>query len=87
MRPEDFPAAIVDLWPENVLPNDVFLAMGSQWRVGMAGATGLDYGALPAVLKLMRVPKGERIDVFDCLRVMEAAALRVMHARGRSNRP
>jgi hypothetical protein len=50
-------------------------AMGTQWRVGMGGATGLDYGVLPHVLRLVGVPKREWPRVFDDLRVMEAAVL------------
>lgn len=33
----------------------VFLASGTQWRVGMGGATGLDYTAVRAVMGLLGV--------------------------------
>lgn len=49
--------------------------MGTQWRVGAAGATGLDYAALPVVMRLMNVPPGERAHVFEGVRVMEEAVL------------
>ena len=39
----------VELYPENILPMQVFFAMQTQWRIGMGGATGLDYTALPVV--------------------------------------
>lgn len=45
----------------------------------MGGPTGLDYGVLPAVLRMQAVPRAEWPDTFECLRVMEAEALRVMH--------
>ena len=81
MRPEDFPVAVIDLWPENVLPKDVFEAMGSQWRIGFAGPTGLDYGALTGVMRILRVPPDDEIDVFDAVRVMEGAALTMMNRK------
>jgi hypothetical protein len=49
--------------------------MGTQWRVGMAGATGLDYAALPAVMRFTGVPAKERSQVFEGIRVMEDAVL------------
>lgn len=52
--------------------------MSTQWRVGMAGATGLDYGALPHVMRLSGVPRKNWPDVFDGVRIMEDAALETM---------
>nr|WP_313658851.1 DUF1799 domain-containing protein [Achromobacter ruhlandii] len=81
VRPEDFPVAVIELWPENVMPKDVFEAMGSQWRFGFAGPTGLDYGALTGVMRILRVPRDDEIDVFDAVRVMEGAALTMMNRK------
>lgn len=53
----------------------VFIAMATQWRVGMAGAIGLDYAAIPAVLRLCAIPRARHADIFDDLRAMEAEAL------------
>lgn len=61
-----------------------FIAMATQWRAGPGGATGLDYGAVPVVLRLQGVPRGQWPGVFDDVRVMEAEALAVMH-KGKSN--
>ena len=59
-----------------MLPLQVFLALQTQWRYsGMGGATGLDYGALPAVFELLAVKKKQRGEVFESLRIMEGAAL------------
>lgn len=66
------------IWPENETAVAVFAAMGTQWRVGNAGPIGLDYAALPAVLRLTGVPRAEWADAFECVRVMEAEALVVM---------
>jgi hypothetical protein len=69
---------VVEVWPEHETPLAAFSAMGTQWRIGMNGPTGLDYAALPAVLDLVEVPHNERPEVFAALRIMEAAALTVM---------
>lgn len=47
----------------------------------MNGPTGLDYSALPVVLKLEAVPKKNQQDVFDCIRAMEGAALCEIHKK------
>ncbi|WP_312538275.1 DUF1799 domain-containing protein [Achromobacter mucicolens] len=69
----------VALLPENTLPFDVFCAMDTQWRVGVGGATGLDYGTLPTVLRFLGVKRAEWSGVWDSVRVMERAALEEMH--------
>lgn len=53
--------------------------MGTQWRVGASGPVGLDYGALPFVLRMMGVRRDEWPRVWDSLRVCELAALEEMH--------
>lgn len=57
---------------------NTFITSATQWRVGMSGATGLDYGALPTVLRLTGVPRADWPQVFDDLRLMEDAALAQM---------
>lgn len=78
--PEDFPELDeqIGVWPDNLWPVNTFIAMQTQWRVGVAGAIGMDYSALPAVLALVGVPADEQADTFECLRVMEAEALSQM---------
>lgn len=68
----------VEVWPDNVVAVNVFIAMSTQWRTGYRGPTGLDYAVLPAVLRLTGVPADERAGVFDGLRAMEDAALETM---------
>lgn len=55
--------------------------MGTQWRTGMGGVSGLDYGVLREVMAFERVPKADRQDVYDCIRVMETAALSEIHKK------
>ena len=52
--------------------------MATQWRIGFAGPTGLDYSALAEVWRRTKTPPDERDDVFDSLRVMEDTALETM---------
>ena len=63
------------MFPDNEAVVGVFIAMTTQWRIGMSGPTGLDYAALPAVLRLCAIPRAQHPDLFDDLRVMEAEAL------------
>lgn len=67
-----------EIWPDNWLAVEVFISMGTQWRTGMAGPTGLDYGVLRDVMTLRRVPKADQPELFDWLRLMEGEALSQM---------
>lgn len=55
--------------------------MMTQWRSNMGGPTGLDYAALPAVMRLTGVPPAQRADVFEAIRVLEDAALEAMRTK------
>lgn len=66
---------VPDVW-ESYL---VFSAMSTQWRVGMNGATGLDYSVIPNVLELLNIKN--KAAVFDDLRIMEIKALELMNNR------
>jgi len=52
--------------------------MSTQWRVGVYGATGLDYGVLPGVMRMTGILVQEDADIFRDVRFMEAEALAVM---------
>jgi hypothetical protein len=71
----------VEVWPENLPAVNAFIAMGTQWRTGGMGATGLDYAALPAVLRLINIPRADWPEAMDGLRIMEAEALKIMGER------
>lgn len=68
----------IEVWPDNWLAVLVFAACGTQWRVGPGGPVGLDYSAIPVVMRLHAVPRADWRDTFDSLRVMEREALDVM---------
>jgi len=59
----------------------VFEALSTQWRVGVRGATGLDYAALPVTARMLGITARS---VFDDIRVMEAAALKQISQSGQS---
>ncbi len=67
-----------EVWPDDVETVNTFIAMETQWRIGMSGPTGLDYAALPAVLKMMDIGRKRHAYVFEGLRVMEEQALEEM---------
>lgn len=69
---DDFEATdIVEYWPENKLGVQVFLAMQTQWRVGMAGLVGLDYGALNRVYEALQITLEQIPDAFSQMQVIE----------------
>ena len=52
----------------------------TQWRVGMNGPTGLDYTAVLACLRNLRLGRQRSDEIFDDVRAMESAALQAMAA-------
>lgn len=72
----------LELWPENETAVRVFIAMGTQWNVGMSGAIGLRYEALPAVFALEGIAPADQPGAFAGLRTLERAALEEMHRGG-----
>lgn len=76
---EDFASPTVQVWPENIEAVSVFLAMQTQWRVGMNGRTGMDYSALDAVWPLVGIRRRDRTRVFQEFRIIEIGALNEMN--------
>jgi hypothetical protein len=73
---DDLAAGEIEVWACNAETVALFVALGSQWRVGMSGATGLDYCAIRATAGWLGVEMDR--ERFDDLRTMEAAALSAM---------
>lgn len=78
MTPEDYAAQDIEVWAENKRTVDLFSLMGTQWRIGMGGPTGLDYGAVLGVMREMGVTGDAALTMLDDIRVMESQALRTM---------
>lgn len=74
----DDPAGdIVYLWPECVEVWGFWQQLQTQWRTGMAGATGLDYAAVRAYLDEQGIePGSQRREIFACLQACESATLK-----------
>lgn len=72
-------ASPCEIWQCNWKTVQMFNALGTQWRVGMGGAIGLDYNVIAAVARGLRIKlTPER---FAGIQIMEAEALRVMGER------
>ena len=76
--PEDYETDPVEVYPENWSAFDLFCQVGTQWRVGASGATGLDYNVLFRLLDNQGLTQTEWDYSFDAVRVMESAALEQM---------
>ena len=50
------------LLPENHKAWELFCACSTQWRVGMAGPTGLDYPAVESVMRMLYVKQKHQKD-------------------------
>lgn len=71
----------IEVSPATLKAYEVFVDLETQWRdTGMNGfVSGLDYSALPFVLKCHNVEQDQQI--LRDIRVMEAAALKVINTR------
>jgi hypothetical protein len=84
---EEVEPACCEIWPENLTTLRMFLAMATQWDLavfeGEAVRTNLKYTALPVVRSGMRrkISGKEWPDIFEGIRSMEAAALKVIRER------
>lgn len=64
---------------------EVFLTLGSQWRVvsGMGGMfyQGLDFNSIEPCFRLLGIPRSKRAELFKDLLVMQAEAASVINKR------
>lgn len=70
----------MEVWPDVWPSFRLFQAMCTQWRQGPGGPCGLDYGVLPWVMKVYGTD--DEVTAFSDIRVMERAALDVIHRKG-----
>ena len=66
---------MVEVWPENWPAWTLFTRLGTQWRVGANGATGLDHNVMFKRLDRMGLSADDYDQMDDDIRVMERAAL------------
>ena len=74
-------ATSVEIWPDTVRAFNLFQSLGTQWRVGMGGPTGLDYFVAYHRMDRMNLTADEYEQLDSDLQIMEAAALVVMQSR------
>lgn len=70
-------AAEAYLWPENERAWACWCGVQTQWRVGTAGVTGLDYAGVRAFLDEELLVGDERREVFAGIRAAESETLAV----------
>lgn len=58
---------------------DLFRLLGTQWRVGASGATGLDYNVLLRVMERRGLSNQQFDEMFEDIRLMESESLAAMH--------
>ena len=71
----------VGVWPDLAEAFGLFEALQTQWRIGLAGATGLDYAAIPLVARLRGLTTAALRALWPDLQAMERHALLLMHQR------
>jgi hypothetical protein len=75
------------LWPCNVRTWQHWQAVQTQWRVGMSGASGLDYAGVLAYLQAVVSSKQQRRDIFDGIQAAEHATLVVWREQAERDKP
>lgn len=70
---------VVEVWPENWPAFRLFSRVGTQWRVGVNGRTGLCYEAVYPLMDRMDLPPDEWDAMLDDIAAMERQALATMH--------
>lgn len=78
---EDVAADPVDIWPDNLAAFEIFSFLGTQWRVGMSGATGLDYNVVYRKMDRLSLAPAEYDALERDIQIMESAALACMHQK------
>ena len=71
----------IELWPENERAINLFTSLSTQWRIGMSGATGLDYSPFFTRMDRMRLSDDDYEILFDDIRIIESEALQIMNKK------
>ena len=77
--PDLFESDPVEVWPCHWQAVTLFIQLGTQWRVGVNGYTGLDYTALFALCERKGISGDAFDELFDDIRTLEATALNEIH--------
>jgi hypothetical protein len=74
-----YPEPEVEVWEENWRAVDLYRRVSTQWRVGAAGAVGLDYGVVHRELARMQVAGNEFEEEMARIGVIESEMLNHWH--------
>ena len=72
---------MVEVWPECERAVGLFLRLRTQWRIGMSGPTGMDYGAMYPLMERMALDADAWDELLDDIRALESAALDEIHTK------
>mgnify|MGYP000971051948 CR=1 FL=1 len=78
VEPEDFESEPLEIWPDNARAFNLFASVRTQWRVGLGGVVGLDYGVVDSRIDRLRLPDEEREEIEAEIQIMEFAVLDVL---------
>lgn len=78
---------VCHLWPDNLHAWQCWQGVQTQWRVGVGGATGLDYAGVRAYLDEQALPAEDRRSVFAGIQACERTTLEVWAEQRERNRP
>lgn len=78
-EPDEEPESF-GILPENIEALNWFLQMQTQWRVGMNGLTGMDYGVFLQWAKEEGVKRLDRVWLLGDLRMMEREFLNSLYS-------
>lgn len=78
-EPDEEPESF-GILPENIEALNWFLQMQTQWRVGMNGLTGMDYGVFLQWAKEEGVKRFDRVWLLGDLRMMEREFLNSLYS-------
>lgn len=75
---DDIETEDVEVWPDVWPAFCLFEALGTQWRLGPGGSSGLDYAVIPGTAKMLGLKRRKLVEIFPDLRIMEHEALEIM---------
>lgn len=71
----------VEIWPDFVASVNLFYSLRTQWRMGAAGAIGLDYNVLYMKMDRMNLTQEQYEQLEYDIRVLEIAALKEINKK------
>lgn len=81
--PEPVPLFVFGM---NVKAVELFAELNTQWvYTGLGVITGLNYPSVEMVMRTRRIPAKDRPSLFEKIRVMESAALKILQVEAKGD--